>query len=125
MPAAASRIRAAAAAVRATWGSPRTSAAAIASAPERRYVDAISEALNAVMRHDPTTVVIGQDVWERDEALVAPFVKQMGDQMTYRVALDDRLSRVELLRYEGGAPPFFLPSVETSAAGGTAGGGGR
>src|SRR5262245_17230511 len=35
-------------------------------------------------------VVIGQDCWERDESLVAPFVKNMGDKMTYRVALDDK-----------------------------------
>ena len=33
-------------------------------------------------------VVIGQDVWEEDQSLVAPFVKQMGRDMTYRVALD-------------------------------------
>jgi thiol-disulfide isomerase/thioredoxin len=35
-------------------------------------------------------VCIGQDVWEETEADVAPFVKKMGDQMTYRVALDDK-----------------------------------
>lgn len=34
-------------------------------------------------------VVIGQDVWDSDAA-VAPFVKSMGDKMTYRVALDDK-----------------------------------
>lgn len=34
-------------------------------------------------------VVIGQDCWEHDESLVAPFVKSMGDKMTYRVALDN------------------------------------
>ncbi len=34
--------------------------------------------------------VIGQDVWERDEAAVAPFIKTMGQKMTYRVALDDK-----------------------------------
>ena len=39
---------------------------------------------------DKGLVVIGQDCWEKDEALVAPFVKQMGDKMTYRVALDDK-----------------------------------
>lgn len=33
-------------------------------------------------------VVIGQDCWERDEAKVEPFLKEMGDKMTYRVALD-------------------------------------
>src|SRR5438874_238478 len=39
---------------------------------------------------DKNLVVIGQDCWERDDSLVAPFVKSMGDKMTYRVALDDK-----------------------------------
>lgn len=39
---------------------------------------------------DQGLIVIGQDVWERDETLVAPFVKKMGEKMTYRVALDDK-----------------------------------
>jgi thiol-disulfide isomerase/thioredoxin len=39
---------------------------------------------------DKGLIVIGQDVWERDESLVEPFVKKMGDKMTYRVALDDK-----------------------------------
>jgi thiol-disulfide isomerase/thioredoxin len=34
-------------------------------------------------------IVLGQNVWENDESAVAPFVKKMGDKMTYRVALDD------------------------------------
>jgi len=39
---------------------------------------------------DKGLVVIGQDCFERDDSLVAPFVKKMGDKMTYRVALDDK-----------------------------------
>src|SRR5436190_7034585 len=39
---------------------------------------------------DKDLVVIGQDCWEHEESLVAPFVKKMGDKMTYRVALDDK-----------------------------------
>lgn len=39
---------------------------------------------------DKGLIVIGQDVWERDETKVEPFVKKMGDKMTYRVALDDK-----------------------------------
>ena len=39
---------------------------------------------------DKGLVVIGQDCWERDDNLVAPFVKSMGEKMTYRVALDDK-----------------------------------
>lgn len=37
---------------------------------------------------DKGLVVIGQDCWENDETLVEPFVKKMGDKMTYRVVLD-------------------------------------
>jgi len=39
---------------------------------------------------DRGLIAIGQDVWEQNEDGVAPFVKKMGDQMTYRVALDDK-----------------------------------
>jgi thiol-disulfide isomerase/thioredoxin len=39
---------------------------------------------------DKGLVVIGQDCWEQDESKVEPFVKQMGEKMTYRVALDDK-----------------------------------
>lgn len=35
-------------------------------------------------------VVIGQDVLETDETKVEPFVREMGEKMTYRVALDDK-----------------------------------
>lgn len=38
---------------------------------------------------DKGFVVIGQDVWENDLTKVEPFLKKMGDKMTYRVALDD------------------------------------
>jgi thiol-disulfide isomerase/thioredoxin len=41
---------------------------------------------------DKGLVVIGQNCWEQDDAEVAPFVKKMGDKMTYRVALDDKSS---------------------------------
>jgi thiol-disulfide isomerase/thioredoxin len=39
---------------------------------------------------DKGLVVIGQDCAETDESKVAPFIKAMGDKMTYRVALDDK-----------------------------------
>jgi thiol-disulfide isomerase/thioredoxin len=39
---------------------------------------------------DKNLIVIGQDCWERDESGVPAFVKKMGDQMTYRVALDNK-----------------------------------
>lgn len=41
---------------------------------------------------DKGLIVIGQDCAERDETLVAPFVKKMGETMTYKVALDDKTS---------------------------------
>src|SRR6059036_3610528 len=37
---------------------------------------------------DKGLVVIGQNVWERDQEVVAPFIKKMGSEMTYRVGLD-------------------------------------
>jgi len=39
---------------------------------------------------DKGLVVIGQDCWEDDESKVGPFIKTMGEKMTYRVALDDK-----------------------------------
>lgn len=39
---------------------------------------------------DKGLIVIGQDCWEQDDAKVEPFVKTMGEKMTYRVALDDK-----------------------------------
>lgn len=39
---------------------------------------------------DKGLIVIGQNCWEQDESKVAPFVKDMGEKMTYRVALDDK-----------------------------------
>jgi len=39
---------------------------------------------------DKGLIVIGQDCWEQDESKVAPFIKTMGDTMTYRVALDNK-----------------------------------
>jgi len=39
---------------------------------------------------DKGLIVIGQDVWEQKEEEVPKFVKQMGEKMTYRVALDDK-----------------------------------
>ncbi|MEI6604285.1 MAG: TlpA disulfide reductase family protein [Verrucomicrobiota bacterium] len=39
---------------------------------------------------DKGLVVIGQDVMEKDDSLVAPFVQAMADKMTYRVATDDK-----------------------------------
>jgi thiol-disulfide isomerase/thioredoxin len=39
---------------------------------------------------DKGLVVIGQDCCEQDDSPVAPFVKEMGEKMTYRVALDDK-----------------------------------
>ncbi len=48
--------------------------------------------LNAIHEKfkDKGLVVIGQNCWERDESKVAPFVKDMGAKMTYRVVLDQK-----------------------------------
>ena len=58
--------------------------------PCRTSIPHLNEVYNKFK--DKGLVVIGQDCWERDESLVAPFVKKMGDKMTYRVALDDKAS---------------------------------
>jgi len=39
---------------------------------------------------DKGVVAIGQDIWEEDDSGVSKFVKDMGTNMTYRVALDDK-----------------------------------
>jgi thiol-disulfide isomerase/thioredoxin len=39
---------------------------------------------------DQGLVVIGQDCWERNDAAVEPFVRNMAAKMTYRVAADDK-----------------------------------
>lgn len=39
---------------------------------------------------DKGLVIIGQDVREKDDSLVAPFVKSKGEGMSYAVALDDK-----------------------------------
>jgi len=39
---------------------------------------------------DKGLIVIGQDCWEEDDLEVAPFIKKMGEKMTYRVVLDDK-----------------------------------
>jgi thiol-disulfide isomerase/thioredoxin len=41
-------------------------------------------------KYEGKVVVIGQNVWEDDVSKVEPFVKRMGDKMTYRVALDSK-----------------------------------
>jgi thiol-disulfide isomerase/thioredoxin len=41
-------------------------------------------------KHGDKVVVIGQNVFEQDESKVEPFVKQMGEKMTYRVVMDDK-----------------------------------
>jgi thiol-disulfide isomerase/thioredoxin len=54
--------------------------------PCRASIPHVNEIYNKFK--DRGLVVIGQNVWERDVAGVEPFVKQMGEKMTYRVALD-------------------------------------
>jgi thiol-disulfide isomerase/thioredoxin len=58
--------------------------------PCRASIPHVNELYNKFK--DKGLVVIGQNCWERDESLVAPFVQKMGDKMTYRVALDDKSS---------------------------------
>jgi thiol-disulfide isomerase/thioredoxin len=69
---------------------------------------------------DKGLVVIGQDCWERDQKKAAPFVKKMGDKMTYRIALEDkpasgksRMARTWLAAAErDGLPSAFLVDTQ-------------
>ena len=56
--------------------------------PCRASIPHLNETYNKFK--DKGLIVIGQDCWEKDDSLVAPFVEKMGDKMTYRVALDDK-----------------------------------
>ena len=56
--------------------------------PCRATIPHVNEIYNKYK--DKGLVVIGQNCWERTESQVEPFVKKMGDKMTYRVALDDK-----------------------------------
>ncbi len=60
----------------ATWCGPCISAIPHVTDLQHQYADDV--------------VIIGQNVWEQDESAVQPFVAKMGDQMDYRVALDDK-----------------------------------
>jgi len=61
--------------------------------PCRASIPHLNETYNRFK--DKGLIVIGQNCWERDESLVEPFVKKMGDKMTYRVALDDKTANKE------------------------------
>ena len=73
---------------------------------------------------DKGLVVIGQDCWERDDNLVAPFVEKMGEKMTYRVALDNKESNEKGKMAEtwmaaagqNGIPSAFLVDTKGSIA---------
>ena len=73
---------------------------------------------------DKGLIVVGQDCWERDEALVEPFVKNMGEKMTYRVALDDKTTSQKGTMAEtwmdaagrNGIPSAFLVDKEGKVA---------
>jgi thiol-disulfide isomerase/thioredoxin len=56
--------------------------------PCRQSIPHLNEIYNKYK--DKGLVVIGQDCWEQEDDEVPKFVKQMGDKMTYRVALDDK-----------------------------------
>lgn len=52
-------------------------------------IKAIPHVTELQQKH-PEVVFIGQNVWERDESLVKPFLADMGDKMGYRVRMDDK-----------------------------------
>ncbi len=44
---------------------------------------------------DKGVVVIAQNIWERDDSKVKPFVEKMGDKMAFAVVMDDKSSNKE------------------------------
>jgi thiol-disulfide isomerase/thioredoxin len=65
----------------ATWCGPCRAAIPHVSQLQEKYKDSV--------------IVIGQNMWEHDEDLVAPFVKEMGEKMNYRVVLDNKFADPE------------------------------
>lgn len=53
-------------------------------------VAAIPHVTEMQKKHEGKVVIIGANVWERDESKVAPFVEKMGEKMDYRVVMDDK-----------------------------------
>jgi S1-C subfamily serine protease len=51
--------------------------------------------LTKLQKANPQVVFIGQNVLEQDPSVVPDFVKEMGDKMDYRVALDDLNGNVQ------------------------------
>ena len=71
--------------------------------------------LTEMARKNPDVTFIGSDIWEKDETLVEPFVKKMGDQMDYHVATDTEPGKggamaVDWMKAAGqhGIPAAFL-----------------
>ncbi|MEM8874424.1 MAG: redoxin family protein [Planctomycetota bacterium] len=53
-------------------------------------IQAIPHVTKLQQHYGDDVVMIGQNVWEQDDSAPAPFVQRMGDEMDYRVALDDK-----------------------------------
>jgi thiol-disulfide isomerase/thioredoxin len=79
----------------ATWCGPCVAAMPHVSELQKKYAD-------------QGVVVIGTNVWERNLALVEPFVKKQGERMGYRVAMEQR---------EEGQPKGKMASEWLTAAG--------
>jgi tetratricopeptide (TPR) repeat protein len=45
--------------------------------------------VSELQRKHPDVIFIGQSIWEQDQNQVEPFLKEMGDKISYRIATDD------------------------------------
>ena len=80
--------------------------------------------LTELSKKHPEVVFIGADVFERDESKVEPFVKEMGEKMTYRVALDNKAKDKEgamattwmAAAGQNGIPAAFIVDKESRVA---------
>ena len=82
-------------------------------------VDAIPHVNELQNKYEGDVVVIGQNVWENDEAAVEPFIERMGDDMGYRVAYDDENKMAETWMAaagQNGIPCSFIVDREGRVA---------
>jgi len=75
--------------------------------------------LSELARKYKDVIFIGANVWEPDVTKAKPFVDQMGDQMAYRVALDDDRKMAETWMKDGGQdgiPAAFIVNGQGKVA---------
>jgi thiol-disulfide isomerase/thioredoxin len=66
---------------------------------------------------DKGLTVIGVDIWERDVAMVEPFVKEMGDKMGYTVGIEEPIAAADPAKARAEMPKGRMATDWMEAAG--------